>query len=509
MWSLPHKHNTYLEFLVSYYFNHCIQTVEETNDFGFFKVSMTTMENHFMSSRLHDNHMLQETLLKVVIQNYDKLDVMQKSNAAYWLGKLDYAELAEEAQNFLDKEFVRLLPLVKENHHQTLSNRYNQFLFRSICNGLMSFGRTNVLDEYLCLILTNDVANAINRGTTIQYMGDAKNVSSFTDLSLDTDYNLGEQAIRILCSRVEEKLNSKKSNYIETDLVSLLSLVQVRLQITPEKLSFNLMPYCNKCIDILREYQRRPRSVISDKIVYYFKSVEEDLKEYVESSRQDAAFTVFSNLSKMKETKRSQWLEYGIDDPESVAEHTFNAWILAMIYLPLEHAEQNYNKQEILDMLLIHDMAESMLGDLPTQLSEPTKELKKQNIVLKKMFMKGTYPDVANMTHYYNVWGEYFIGQNINSRIARDINLIQTVNTFFDYFIKKPEKFNLEIVNEWKAKGDSLSTNIGYSLFERIILRNPIYRKAIDKLVTESAKKEIGVHAIDNNEIVIIENSDV
>ena len=262
------------------------------------------------------------------------------------------------------------------------------------------------------------------------------------------------------------------------------------MHITPEELSYNLLPYCEKCLHLLHEYQKRPRSVVSDKIIYYFKSIEEDISEYVGHSRHDAAFSVLSNLSKMRDIKRSQWLEYGIEDPESVAEHTFNAWMLAMIYLPTECAEQNYNKQEILDMLLIHDMAEAILGDLPTQLSEPTKELRKQNIVLRKLFMKGTFPDVANMTHYYDVWTKYYDGQNINARIARDINLIQTVNTFYDYFIKTPDKFNIDIINEWRAKGNKLSTEIGYSLFDRIIIRNPIYRKATDKLITESVKME-------------------
>ena len=46
--------------------------------------------------------------------------------------------------------------------------------------------------------------------------------------------------------------------------------------------------------------------------------------------------------------------------------------------------------------------------------------------------------------------------------------------------------FTLEMINEWRAKGNKLSTDIGYELFDRIIIRNPIYRKCIDKIVTKS-----------------------
>ena len=488
LWSLPHKHNTYLEFMVAYYAAHSILHPEESDSLRFLKNSMTSMGNRFMASYLHDDYMMQESLLHLVLDNYDSFGVHQKSNAVYWLGKLTYAELTDAAQLLLDKEYDRLLPLVKNNNSQTLENRYNQYLFRSVCHGLISYGRTNVLDEYLCLAITNDITSAIDRGTVIQYMGDSYQVSAHTDFYLDDDPNLGEQAIRILCCGVESDLASKHIGYVETDLVSLLLLVQARMHTPPEKLSYNLTPYCQKCLELLREYQKRPRSVVSNKLLYYFQSVSDDLESYVNDSRFDAAFSLYTQLSQMKETKRAQWLKYGIEDPESVAEHTLGAWMLAMIFLPTEYNEQHYNKQEILDMLLVHDMAESVLGDTDNALSEPTKELKQQNALLRKLFLKGTYPEVANMTHYYDVWGNYFVGQNINARVARDMNLIQTVNTFFAYFIENP-KHSLETVKQWLAEGEKLSTDLGYELFDRIIVRNPQYRKAVDALITSQNKQ--------------------
>ncbi len=483
LWSLPHKHNTYLEFMVAYYAAHSILHPEESDSLRFLKNSMTSMENRFMVSYLHEDYCMQESLLNLVLKNYDSFSIQQKSNAAYWLGKLTYAELTDSAQTLLDKEYNRLLPLVKQDNTQTLNNRYNQYLFRSVCHGLISYGRTNVLDEYLCLAITNDITNAIDRGTVIQYMGDNYQISTHNDFYLDDDPNIGEQAIRILSSGVEADLASKHIGYVETDLVSLLLLVQARMHTPPEKLAYNLTPHCQKCLELLREYQKRPRSVVSSKLLYYFQSAIDDLETYVNDSRFDAGFFLYEQLSKMKETKREQWLRYGIEDPESVAEHTFSAWMMAMIFLPEEYNEQRYDKREILDMLLVHDMAESVIGDTAGSLSEPTKELKKQNALLRKLFLKGTYPEVANMTRYYDVWTGYFLGQNVNARVARDINLIQTVNTFFAYLTENP-KYSLETVKEWLAEGEKLSTEIGYNLFDRIIVRNPVYRKVVDNLIT-------------------------
>ena len=486
LWSLPHKHNTYLDFMIAYYFCHRVSISDEVQDLEFLKIPTNSMQNRFIASHLSGNYHLQKRLLKLIIENYGSFDITQKANATYWLGGLGYAELEEEAKAFLQGEYTRLKPIVKNDNRQTLTNRCNHYLFRSVCQSLIAYGNTKILDEYLCLIVINDVANAINRGATVESIDDNCQVNLHNDFYTDTDLSYGEQAIRILCSRVESKLSAKKTGYVETDLVSLLTLIQARMHTIPERLQYNLASFATRAISFLKEYQERPRSVVSDKLLYYFQSVKEDIEEYIDNTRFDAAFFLYTRLSRMKEAKRVQWLNYGIDDPESLAEHTMNAWTMAMLFLPTVSDDPEYNKQEILDMLLIHDMAESIIGDFATNLSEPKKELKEHNNVIKKLFLKGTYPEVANMTYYYNIWTGYYTGQNIDSRIARDINLIQTTNTFFDYFVKHPEKFTLEIVNEWRAKGNKLSTDIGYELFDRIITRNPIYRKSVDKLVTES-----------------------
>ena len=484
LWSLPHKHGAYLEYMIALYAVHSILDPDSPDNLRVLKNSMTSMENRFVLSHLHNNYHLQDSLLKLVVANYDKLDVHQKSNVAYWLGKFSYAELTDAAQRLLEKEYLRLLPLVKNDQSQTLANRSQQYLFRSVCHGLIAYGRTNVLDEYLCLVITNDITNAIDRGTVIRYMGDSYQVSAHNDFYLDDNPNIGEQAIRILSSSVESDLSSKRATYVETDLVSLLSLVQARMHTAPEKLAYNLTPYCQKCLELLREYRKRPRSLVSEKLLCYFQSIESDLESYLKNARFDAAFYLYSNLSMIKDTKRTQWQNYHIENPESVADHTINTWLMAMVYLPNEYSEQDYSKHRIMDMLLIHDMAESILGDCHGDLSEPTKELKVQNDVLRKLFLKGTYPEVANMTHYYNVWEEYFLGKSINARIARDINLLQTVNTFFTYFVQDPAPHSLKTVKKWMAESDKISTDLGYALFERIILNNPVYRKAVDALIT-------------------------
>jgi 5'-deoxynucleotidase YfbR-like HD superfamily hydrolase len=290
---------------------------------------------------------------------------------------------------------------------------------------------------------------------------------------------------------VESKLLEKRHGFVETNLVSLLTLVQARMHVQPEKLPYNLGKYAAKCLELLEKYYTRPRSIVSDKLHFYFMSISEDLMHYVGNYRSDVAFTLYKDLSVINNRKRTTWQNYGIEEPESYAEHTLGAWMMAMIFLPEECDIQGYNKSEILDMLLIHDMADAVLNKTPLSLAAPDKELKEQNEQIRKMFLKGTSPEVANMTYYYNIWTGYYNCKSINARIARDINLIQTIDTFFTHFSQNPDKFSLETVREWLDRGSRLGTDIGYDLFDRIIAHNSIYRKAVDDKVTSYANSKI------------------
>lgn len=485
LWSLPHKHNTYLEFLIAYYFSHTIMDADATNDFDILKASMTSMENQFVSHYMKDSYLLQKAILDLVTNNYNCFNYAQKNTAVYWIGKLTYTELKERARELLESEYQRLKGVVKTNNSNTLVNKNNHFLFRSVCLALIDHGCTNILDEYLCLIVINDVANAINRGAVIQYMGDGFNTERYNELYLDTDPALGEQSIRILCSRVESKLMEKRVGFVETNLVSLLTLVQARMHVPPEQLPYNLGTYAKICLQLIEEYYKRPKSITSDKLHFYFMSICDDLRLYMGNYRSDVAFTLYKNFESMNR-KMAAWKNCGIDTPPSYAEQTLAAWMMGMVFLPEEHSTEGYCKNEVLDMILIHAMADSVLGTDGESLAVWDKDMKAQNEYIKKIFLKGTFPNVANMTHYYNVWTGYYNCKHINARIARDIIMIQAVDTFFSYLSKNMDAFSWETVQEWLEKNNQLSTNIGYDLFDRIILHNSVYRKLVDYKVTAS-----------------------
>lgn len=472
LWVLPNKHSTYLEFMIARYFVMRIEQYAEYDEQKFFGTMLTEMANHFVTSFLKSNYQLQEKLLQFINDNYEIFDIRQKSNAMYWLGRITNKSLSNEAITILTKEFTKYKALVKNNNKSTLENCDNHFLFRSICTGMLFHGQANIMDEYLCVVVTNDIANAINRGASIEYFGESYEMAANDSYYLDTDLSAGERALKILIGRIETLLFERTDKFVENYLVIYLTIVQARIQNIRTHIGFDIKPYVKKALYFLEVYRNRPQNVVSDKLMFYFKSVEDDFSLYIDNGVLDIGPMIYNKYRRLKQVKRYQWVSHNIDDPESVSEHTFSAWLMGMLFLPEEHKTEGYSKKEILDMLLVHDLAEASISDAVTSNNNSLDALKIKNEVMKKLFLKGTYPDLANMTYFYNVWTGYYNGLNSNARTARDINLLQSVYTFCEYYCLYPDHYENEEVLQWLAEKKNLKTELGYQLFNRLIENN-------------------------------------
>ena len=76
-----------------------------------------------------------------------------------------------------------------------------------------------------------------------------------------------------------------------------------------------------------------------------------------------ASLDFFSTISKLKESKRAGWVLHGIQNGESVADHSFQVAIMAMFLANNVGVDQNKSVQ----MALIHDIGESVIGDVITE----------------------------------------------------------------------------------------------------------------------------------------------
>ncbi|MHB1909487.1 MAG: HD domain-containing protein [Nitrososphaerales archaeon] len=87
----------------------------------------------------------------------------------------------------------------------------------------------------------------------------------------------------------------------------------------------------------------------------------------------------------LKQTKRRGWIKrVGITkETESVADHSFRMAIIAMVFV----SDQKIDSSKMVRMCLIHDLAESVIGDiLPEEKLSKASHRKRENQVMNQIF---------------------------------------------------------------------------------------------------------------------------
>jgi putative hydrolase of HD superfamily len=129
----------------------------------------------------------------------------------------------------------------------------------------------------------------------------------------------------------------------------------------------------------------------------------------------------FKTAAGLKNISRQGWIDkLSLDSPESVADHSYSMAIMSMLISDLE----NYNTEKILKMVLLHDLAESKIGDYtPDQISKE----KKKELENKAFFeIVRNLPDSVR-TQYLKIWQEYQENNSSESKIVHQIDRLEMV----------------------------------------------------------------------------------
>lgn len=135
-------------------------------------------------------------------------------------------------------------------------------------------------------------------------------------------------------------------------------------------------------------------------------------------------------------------------------------------------------------MLLIHDLGERDTGDIPCE--EKLKDLdyynRKEYRVMKDLWYNSTYPQMGNFYLYDDCWEKWYKQDNVNARIAKDIDEIQAIYQFCLYYLQYPENFALDDARRWLRGLNSVKTPITREIATKLITNNPKFKEVFEKL---------------------------
>ena len=169
----------------------------------------------------------------------------------------------------------------------------------------------------------------------------------------------------------------------------------------------------------------------------------------------------FKIAANLKNVSRQGWIDkLDIKDVESVADHTYSMAIVGMVISDLER----YNSEKILKMILLHDLAESKIGDFtPNQIDKQKKNQLENNAFME--ILENLPDSIKN--EYSKIWKEYQEEKSQESKFVHQIDRLEMALQAKIYLEKGNSEKQLESFFE-TAKNDITEPKLK-ELFTKII----------------------------------------
>lgn len=144
----------------------------------------------------------------------------------------------------------------------------------------------------------------------------------------------------------------------------------------------------------------------------------------------DRLFEFLQIASKLKKVKRSGWIsEAKVEDPESVADHSFMCTLLAMCFGDLK----SLDVQKVMRMALLHDIHEVIIGDYDRSAKEKIGSLQMKAMEKKAISEVLSSLPARLKTQYFSLWEEFENQKTPEAILVKEIDKIEMVIQALEY----------------------------------------------------------------------------
>jgi putative hydrolases of HD superfamily len=150
-----------------------------------------------------------------------------------------------------------------------------------------------------------------------------------------------------------------------------------------------------------------------------------------------ALLTLYSQVAALKLLPRVGWLQRGVAGAESVADHTFGVAVLALLIG--EHAggrppnpgaasgegagKPQIERGKLLAIALLHDLAEALVGDLPSSARRLIGAEAKR--AAERRAIEELFAGLPDRAEYLTLWEEYAAGASAEARLVKELDRLE------------------------------------------------------------------------------------
>ena len=168
------------------------------------------------------------------------------------------------------------------------------------------------------------------------------------------------------------------------------------------------------------------------------------------------------HANQLKRVDRSGWAMRGIADVESVSDHSFGVAFVALVLA--QFVDEPVDRAKLLTIALLHDLPETVLGDIPRPASRylsPDAKSKAEHAALEDL-LEG----VPQGNQWRSWWREFDERSGTEGNIVRDADRLEMMFQAYVYEQTTGNRFLEEFWSE--TSGVSFANPVARSLFNAL-----------------------------------------
>ncbi|XP_064109749.1 5'-deoxynucleotidase HDDC2-like [Macrobrachium nipponense] len=135
----------------------------------------------------------------------------------------------------------------------------------------------------------------------------------------------------------------------------------------------------------------------------------------------------FKTVGRLKHIKRTGWVKRDVNDPETISGHMYR---MAMMAFLLDE-DDRVNRDRVMRISLVHDLAESIVGDITPTCGVSSEEKHKREVAAMEHFTKLVGEKAGN--EMFNLFLEYEDQKTPEAVLVKDLDKFDMILQAFEY----------------------------------------------------------------------------